>query len=226
MSWTTEQMCKIVSHTEFTNGLYVNLGIGMPTETAKYIPEGINVVLHSENGMLGMGPAPTKWQENPDLVNAGKAPITETPGCSYFDNADSFAMIRGEHIKLTILGGLQVSETGDLANWTIPGKMMKGMGGAMDLVSRVVRVVVMMTHTAKDGSAKIVKKCSLPLTGINVVDRIVSDLGVFDIDMTKTPTLRLVAKPENVSLEEIKEKTAAVFDFSPDVNFLKIIAHI
>lgn len=226
MSWTTDQMCKIVALTEFKNGLYVNLGIGMPTKTAKFIPEGIYVTLQSENGMLGMGPNPEPGKEDPDLINAGKRSITALPGASYFDNATSFAMIRGEHIDLTILGGLEVSQTGDLANWTIPGKMMKGMGGAMDLVSRVVRVVVLMTHTSKDGAPKLLKKCDLPLTGVGVVDRVVTDLGIFDINLQKDPSLHLVAKPEDVSLEEIEKKTGAFFNFSPDENLRKIIASV
>jgi len=219
-------MCKIVALTEFKHGLYVNLGIGMPTKTARFIPEGVYVTLQSENGMLGMGPYPELGKEDPDLVNAGKKPITALPGACYFDNATSFSMIRGEHIDLTILGGLEVSQDGDLANWTIPGKMMKGMGGAMDLVSKVVRVVVLMTHTSKDGTPKLVKKCDLPLTGVGVVDRIVTDLGVFDIKPEKNPTLYLVAKPQDVSVEEIEKKTSAFFNFTEDKELAKIVASV
>jgi len=226
MAWTTDQMCKIVALTEFKHGLYVNLGIGMPTKTARFIPEGVYVTLQSENGMLGMGPYPELGKEDPDLVNAGKKPITALPGACYFDNATSFSMIRGEHIDLTILGGLEVSQDGDLANWTIPGKMMKGMGGAMDLVSKVVRVVVLMTHTSKDGTPKLVKKCDLPLTGVGVVDRIVTDLGVFDIKPEKNPTLYLVAKPQDVSVEEIEKKTSAFFNFTEDKELAKIVASV
>lgn len=208
MAWSKEEMYKITAEEELREGMYVNLGIGMPTEIPNYIPKDVKVILQSENGMLGIGPFPTKDKVDADLINAGKQTISELSFSSYFDSSNSFAMIRGAHIDLTILGALQVSETGDLANWTIPGKMVKGMGGAMDLVSNVKRVVIIMEHNTKDGGAKIVKKCILPLTGVKVVDRIITELGIFDFLNTG---LTLVKKPQSISIDEIKAKTEANF---------------
>lgn len=204
MVWNKEQMCQITAEEEFRDGIYVNLGIGMPTDVANYIPAHMHVVLQSENGMLGMGPFPYPDEADPDLINAGKQTISALPDSSYFDSAFSFAMIRGGHIDLTILGALQVSGSGDLANWTIPGKMLKGMGGAMDLVAGVKRVVILMEHNAKDGSAKIVKQCAFPLTGKQVVDRIITELGIFDI---KDGQLHLTKAATGVSVDEIRSRT-------------------
>jgi 3-oxoacid CoA-transferase subunit B len=208
MAWTHEQICAIAAKHELKNGMYVNLGIGIPTEVANHVPAGIKVLLQSENGMLGMGPFPYEGDQDPDLINAGKQTITELPESSYFSSADSFAMIRGGHIDLTILGALQVSQNGDLANWTIPGKMMKGMGGAMDLVAGAKRVVVIMDHVAKNGDAKLVKKCTLPLTGVNVVNRVITNLAIFDFIDSKLCLKELA--PE-VSLEQLKSCTEAEF---------------
>jgi 3-oxoacid CoA-transferase subunit B len=222
MAWTSEQICKIVALTELKNGMYVNLGIGMPTNITSYIPQEINVVLQSENGMLGIGPFPKEGREDADLINAGKETISEQLGASYFDSATSFAMIRGSHIDLTILGALQVAQNGDLANWTIPGKMIKGMGGAMDLVANVKRVVIIMDHVAKDGSPKLVAKCEFPLTGARIVQRVVTNLGIFDIQDKMT----LVAKPDDVTIAEIQEKTTALFDINIDSYLIKKISNI
>jgi 3-oxoacid CoA-transferase subunit B len=208
MAWTKDQICALAAKLELSDGIYVNLGIGMPTDVPNHIPEGMKVIFQSENGMLGMGPFPYEGDEDPDLINAGKQTITALLDSSYFDSAASFAMIRGSHIDLTILGALQVAENGDLANWTIPGKMVKGMGGAMDLVANVKRVVVLMEHVARDGSAKLVKGCSLPLTGLRVVDRVITDLGIFDIN---DKGMFLIDKPSDVTIEEIKAKTTASF---------------
>lgn len=208
MAWTTDGICKIAAEKELKDGFYVNLGIGIPTNVANFIPKHINFVLQSENGMLGMGPFPFKGEEDADLINAGKQTITALPHSSYFDSAYSFAMIRGSHIDLTILGALQISEKGDLSNWSIPGKMIKGMGGAMDLVANVKRVVILMEHTAKNGAPKLLKECVFPLTGKACVDRIITDLAIMDIDKSG---MHLIELAPGVTLEEVKEKTEAKF---------------
>jgi len=208
MAWTRNEMAARAAR-ELRDGFYVNLGIGIPTLVANYIPAGVTVTLQSENGMLGMGPFPYEGEADPDLINAGKQTITELASSSYFSSADSFAMIRGGHIDLSILGGMQVAENGDLANWMVPGKMVKGMGGAMDLVAGVRRVVVVMEHTERSGAPKLVKRCALPLTGAGVVDLLITDLGVFEIGKAG---VRLTELAGGVALDEVKAKTEAAFE--------------
>jgi 3-oxoacid CoA-transferase subunit B/3-oxoadipate CoA-transferase beta subunit len=209
MAWTRDELAARAAK-ELKDGYYVNLGIGIPTLVANMIPPGMSVTLQSENGMLGMGPFPYEGEADPDLINAGKQTITELPQTSYFSSADSFGMIRGGHIHLSILGGMQVSETGDLANWMVPGKMVKGMGGAMDLVAGVPRVVVVMEHCEKSGESKFRKQCSLPLTGKGVVDLLITDLGVFEIDRRGSGA-KLIELAKGVTLDDIKAKTDAAF---------------
>jgi 3-oxoacid CoA-transferase subunit B len=213
MPWTREQMAERAAK-ELRDGFYVNLGIGIPTLVANYIPEGMNVQLQSENGMLGTGPFPYEGEEDADLINAGKQTVTELPTTSYFNSADSFGMVRGGHIDLSVLGAMQVAQNGDLANWMIPGKMVKGMGGAMDLVAGVKKVVVVMEHNAKD-EPKLLHKCKLPLTGAGVVDMVITDLGVFTIDKKGSHGMTLVEIAPGVTKEEIRARTEADYIVSP-----------
>jgi len=207
MAWTREDMARRAAR-ELRDGFYVNLGIGIPTLVANFIPDGMKVTLQSENGMLGMGPFPYADDIDPDLINAGKQTITELDSSNYFSSADSFGMIRGGHIHLSILGAMQVAENGDLANWMIPGKMVKGMGGAMDLVAGVKKVVIIMDHNARDGSAKFLPECSLPLTGVGVVDMVISDVGVFTIDNNGVTLTELAP---DVTVDEVRARTEASF---------------
>ncbi|WP_018630134.1 CoA transferase subunit B [Niabella aurantiaca] len=219
MSLTKQQIAQRIAQ-ELKDGYYVNLGIGIPTLVANYIPEGIEVVLQSENGMLGMGPFPQKGMADPDLINAGKQTVTLLPGGVYFDSATSFAMIRGGHIDLTVLGAFEVSDTGDIASWKIPGKMVKGMGGAMDLVAAAKNIIVAMQHTSKDGQSKLLKQCTLPLTGVKCIKKIVSDLAVLEIT---DEGFVLLERAPGVSVEDIQKATEGRLVVKGDVPEIKLV---
>jgi 3-oxoacid CoA-transferase subunit B len=216
MAWTREQMAERAAK-ELRDGYYVNLGIGIPTLVSNYVPEDVDITLQSENGMLGVGPFPYDNEVDADIINAGKQTVTEVKGTSYFSSADSFAMIRGGHIDLSILGAMEVAENGDLANWMIPGKMVKGMGGAMDLVAGVKRVIVTMEHVSKDGASKLLDKCSLPLTGKRVVDMVISELGVFSVDKHGAGGVTLIQLADGVTVDEVKVKTKAKLSIAADL---------